>query len=189
MIRKCLAAAIICAALSVSAPVLAQEATKPTANAEAMAKLNGMKGVWRGTAAGMSANGPFTVTQTERIGNMLGGDLIVIEGRGYKPDGSVAFNAFGVISYDAPTGKYEFRAYNAGHGGTFPFTLTDTGGVWEFPVGPAAKIVSTITLTPTTWHEVQQYVADGKPPVQTMEMTLQRVSDTDWPGANPVPPQ
>ena len=57
-----------------------------------------MFGVWRGPGKGFTRAGPYEVTQTERIGTFLGGTLIVVEGKGYRADGTVAFNAFGVIS-------------------------------------------------------------------------------------------
>ena len=52
---------------------------------EAMAKLSFMRGVWAGHATGTNRDGSrYSVTQTERMGPMLGGDIIVIEGRGYE---------------------------------------------------------------------------------------------------------
>jgi hypothetical protein len=35
---------------------------------------------------------------------------------------------------------------------------------------------------------VGEYIAKGKPPVQTFEMNLARVGDTDWPLTTPVSP-
>ena len=128
------------------------------------------------------------MTQTERVGTMLGGDILVIEGRGYEAGGALAFNAFGIVSWNNDTGKYEFRAHNGGHSGTFKFDATDTGAVWEMPGGPNAVIISTITLGEGSWHEVQQYVADGQPARQIFEMTLKRIGDTDWPAAGAVQP-
>lgn len=187
MLKKLICAVAVAAVLGAGA-VQAQEAMKPATNSAAIAKLDAMKGVWKGQAKGMTQNGPFEVTQTERIGPMLGGDVLVIEGRGYAADGTLAFNAFGVVSWSNETSSYEFRAYNGGHVGTFPWKLTATGAEWEIPMGPGTKIVSTITLTDDTWHEVQAFVADGQPPRQFMEMTLKRVADTDWPAAGAVQP-
>ncbi len=188
MLKTLFTAAVVAGAL-VAGGTSAQEATKPTANAAAMAKMDAMKGVWKGRAKGFGPGGvPFEVTQTERIGGMLGGDVLVIEGRGYKADGSLAFNAFGVLSWNAQTSAYEFRAYNGGFSGTFKWTLTDTGAVWEIPAGPNATVVSTITLKDNTWHEVQQYVAAGQPGRTVVDMTLTRTGDTDWPLAGYVKP-
>ncbi|EGF89803.1 hypothetical protein ABI_42260 [Asticcacaulis biprosthecium C19] len=183
--------AIVCAAalaaMSVSA-VCAQEAAKPAANAAAIAKLDGMKGVWKGEAQGFNQSGPFKLTQTERVGTMLGGDVLVIEGRGYDPAGALQFNAFAILSWSNDKQKYELQAYNAGRSGTFKFDLTPTGAVWEIPAGPNARVVNTITLSGDTWHEVQEYVAEGQPARKIFEMNLKRVSETEWPAAGAVTP-
>jgi hypothetical protein len=63
-----------------------------------MAQLAFMRGVWAGPAAGSDRSGPYKVTQTERIGPMLGGDVMVMEGRGYRDDNTTGFNAFAAIS-------------------------------------------------------------------------------------------
>src|SRR4051812_9121273 len=76
-----------------------------------MAKLGFMRGIWRGPATGVAADGTsYQVTQTERMGPMLGGDIIVIEGRGYEADGTTGFNAFAVVSWNGETQKYEIRS-------------------------------------------------------------------------------
>lgn len=155
-----------------------------------MAKLSFMRGVWRGPASGMTRDGTrYEVTQTERMGPMLGGDVVVIEGRGYKADGTTGFNAFAVVSYDPRASKYEMRSYAQGYAGTFDITLTADGYTWEVPAGPGAVMKYTATVTPTTWHEVGAYTAAGKPPVPMFEMTLTKVGDTDWPLGTPIAPK
>jgi len=158
--------------------------------APAMAKLGFMRGVWRGEASGMLPDGKrYRVTQTERMGPMLGGDIVVIEGRGYKDDGSTGFNAFAVVSWNPHAQKYEIRSYAQGQAGTFDLTLTPTGYVWQVPAGPEAIIRFTATVSGDRWREVGEYVAAGKPPVPTFEMNLSKVSETDWPLARPVTPR
>ena len=153
-----------------------------------MAKLGFMNGIWAGPADGVGRDGSkFRVTQTERMGPMLGGDVIVIEGRGYKDDGTTAFNAFAVVSYDPQTKKYELRSYAQGYAGTFELRPTATGYVWETPAGPKAVIRYTATVKDGSWREIGEYVADGKAPQKTFEMNLKRVGDTDWPLGTPVP--
>jgi hypothetical protein len=177
--------AILCLAAGAAAAAHAQ----PTPDrAAAMAKLAFMRGVWAGPAEGTDRDGkPYRVTQTERMGPMLGGDIIVIEGRGYKDDGSTGFNAFGVVSYDPQQKKYELRSYAQGFAGTFELRPTDTGYVWEIPAGPKAVIRYTATVKDGAWREVGEYVVDGKPARKTFEMNLRRVGDTDWPLGTPVP--
>jgi hypothetical protein len=157
--------------------------------AEAMARLGFMRGVWVGPATGTSREGkPYRVTQTERMGPLLGGDIIVIEGRGYLEDGTTAFNAFAVVSWDPRSSKYELRSYAQGLAGTFELTPTADGYVWEIPAGREAVIRYTATVKEGHWREVGEFIASGKPPVQTFEMNLQRVGDTDWPLGTPVGP-
>jgi hypothetical protein len=158
--------------------------------APAMAKLGFMRGVWRGPASGTTEDGkPYTVTQTERMGPMLGGDVVVVEGRGYNDDGTTGFNAFAVVSWNPDTQKYELRSYAQGRAGTFELTLTDDGYVWSIPAGPGAIIRFTAHVTETTWRETGEYVPAGGPPVPTFEMNLKKVGDTDWPLGTPILPK
>ena len=156
--------------------------------AKAMARLGFMNGVWAGPASGTRPDGKhYEVTQTERMGPMLGGDIIVVEGRGYLADGSTGFNAFAVVSWVPDSGKYELRSYAQGFAGTFELKPTDDGYVWEIPAGPVT-IRYTATVKDGKWREVGERIMPGQAPVQIFEMNLKRVGDTKWPGENPVPP-
>jgi hypothetical protein len=119
---------------------------------------------------------------------MLGGDIIVIEGRGYRPDGSTGFNAFAVVSFNPHTTKYEIRSYAQGNAGTFELRPTDSGYVWEVPAGPDAVMRFTATITGDQWREVGEYIAADQAPVPSFEMNLRRVAETDWPLTTPVGP-
>ncbi|MBV9930211.1 MAG: DUF1579 domain-containing protein [Alphaproteobacteria bacterium] len=156
----------------------------------AMAKLAYLDGVWRGPAWTITPGGRHEVTQSERIGPFLGGAVKVIEGRGYNPDGSVGFNAFGTISYDPATQAYILHSYAQGRGGDFPLKVTPDGYVWEVPAGPGAVIRYTATIGNGAWREVGHYIAAaGGEPRQIFEMNLKRVGDTDWPSGGAVPPK
>ncbi len=158
------------------------------AQKEAMTKLAAMDGEWRGTAWTRLPNGEKReVTQTERIGLMLDGAVRVIEGRGYLPDGSTGFNAFGIISFNNATGTYSMRSYAEGRMGDFPFAPTATGYTWETPAGGSAVMRYTATIKDGTLNEVGDYVLPDKPPVRVFEMTLKRLGDSAWPGAGAVP--
>lgn len=156
----------------------------------AMAKLAYMDGVWRGPAWSITPAGRHEVVQTERIGPFLDGAVKVLEGRGYNPDGSTGFNAFGTISYDPRTQAYTLHSYAQGHAGDFPLRITDNGYVWEVPAGPGAVIRYTATVGGGAWREVGHYVAAaGGEPRQVFEMNLKRVGDTDWPRGGAIPPR
>ncbi len=155
---------------------------------EPMNKLSFMRGVWRGRATGTLPDGStYSVTQTERMGPMLGGDIIVIEGRGYRDDGTTGFNAFAVVSWEPRAATYQIRSYAQGQAGTFDLRLTSDGYIWEIPAGPDAKIRFTATVKDNRWREVGELIVEDQPPRQTFEMNLERVGDTDWPLGTPVP--
>ncbi len=103
---------LILAATTGFAVAAAEGVAKPS---DLMRKLDILKGTWVGDAKGIGPDGkPYQVRQTERVGSMLNGDVLVIEGRGYKPDGLLAFNAFGTVAADPKSGAYEFHAYAQG---------------------------------------------------------------------------
>lgn len=180
-----LVGAMLTGALWVS-PAAAQ--TAPPQNA-LMQKLDLLKGTWVGETKGMGPDGkPYVVRQTERVGSMLNGDVLVIEGRGYRSDGTLAFNALGTVSADAKTGAFEFRAHAQGRSGTYRMEAIPNGVTWELAAGPQATVRYTITIEGGVWHEVGEYLAKDQPPRQILEMTLKRTGDTDWPAAQPVTP-
>jgi len=177
------AAALIFAVMPLSG-AMAQTADPATLDAQraAIAKLGWMDGTWRGPAATTMAGGEHKVTQTERIGTMLGGTIRVMEGKGFNPDGTVGFNAFAVLSYDPVTKAYALHSYAQGRAGDFKLTPTGDGYVWEIPAGPMT-IRYTATITGTSWHEVGDRIMPGQPPQRFFEMMLTRVGDSAWPGA------
>ena len=164
------------------------------AQREAMKAFAAMDGVWRGTARTILPSGQESVvTQTERIGPFLDGSVKVIEGRGYRADGTVGFNALGIVSYYAERRTYALRSYALGHAGDFAFRPTPDGYEWEIPLGPPAatgeapKIRYVATIRDATLHEVGDRMIPGREPVRFFEMTLKRIGDTAWPAADAVP--
>jgi hypothetical protein len=178
MFRFAVAAAILLAA----EPALAQEADPGTIAAQraAMQKLDWMRGRWRGPAMGQGAGGDYRVTQTERIGPALDGTLLVVEGKGFRGDGSAGFHAFGILSFDPHSGDYSLRSYAQGYAGTFKLSPNGTGYVWEIPAGPMTMRY-TATLHDGIWTEVGDRIVPGQPPQRFFQMDLKRVGDTAWP--------
>jgi hypothetical protein len=179
MFRAVATAALL---LTAAPAALAQDANPAaiTAQQAAMKKLDWMKGRWRGPALTQTAQGEHRVTQTERIGAFLDGTLIVMEGKGFRPDGTPGFHAFGILSFDPRTGDYDLRSYAQGYAGMFKLAPTGTGYVWEIPAGPI-RIRYTATLHDGTWTEVGDRISEGRPPQRFFEMNLKRVGDTRWP--------
>lgn len=177
-------------ALVLAAPVAAQPpdpAVLEAVQRDAMAKLSMMDGVWRGTAWTITPHGRHDVVHTERVGPFLGGSLKVIEGRSYKADGSVGFNAFGIVSYDATAKTYFLHSYAMGRAGDFLLEIRPDGYVWQVPAGPGAIIRYKATIANGKWREVGERMVGAAAPVQIFEMNLKRVGDSKWPAANPVP--
>jgi hypothetical protein len=171
------------ALMLLAAPAASAQDANPAAIAAqqaAMKKLDWMKGRWRGPAVTQGANGEHRVTQTERIGPFLDRTLMVMEGKGFRADGSAGFHAFGILSFDPRTSEYGLRSYALGYSGTFKLAPTGTGYVWEVPAGPMT-IRYTATLHDGTWTEVGDRIAEGRPPQRFFEMNLKRVGDTAWP--------
>jgi hypothetical protein len=165
-------------------PAAAQSADPALLQAEqaAMASLAWMDGTWRGEAVTNSPGGAHRVTQTERIGPLLGGTIKLLEGKAFDADGSSNFNAFGVVAYDPASKRYTLHSYAQGRAGDFALTPTATGYVWEIPLG-AMTIRYTATLKDGVWNEVGDRVVAGQPPQRFFEMNLKRVGDSAWPGA------
>ncbi len=159
------------------------------AQREAMAQFATMDGVWRGPASiSMGPGGKHEITQTERVGSFLDGSLRVVEGRGYEADGTVSFNALGIISYDPQSKAYSMHSYAQGNVGDFVLTPTKDGYSWEIPAGPMT-MKYTATIKDGTWIETGDRVMPGKEPVRFFEMKLERVGDTDWPSAGALGPK
>jgi hypothetical protein len=176
-------------ALALAAPASSQPlnpAALQAAQREAMAKLPGMDGVWRGTAWTATPAGRHDVVHTERIGPFLGGTVKVIEGRSYNPDGSVGFNALGIVSYDPAAKAYSMHSYAMGHEGDFKLDVRPDGYVWQVPAGPGVLIRYTATIGGGKWREVGERMAGTAAPVPIFEMNLKRVGDTAWPASSPV---
>lgn len=158
------------------------------AQREALAKLSMMDGAWRGEAWTVMPGGQrHVLTQTERVGPMLDGALRVVEGRGHEADGTLAFNAFGVISFDPAKGTYSMQSHAMGNSGTFPLTVTADGFAWEIPAGPMT-IRYTATVKDGRWVESGERQMPGQEPVPFFGMTLERIGDTDWPAGGAVAP-
>lgn len=188
MRRTAIALALL--GLTFASPAAAQRpdpAALQAAQREAMGAFARMDGVWRGPAWSITPAGRHEIVQTERIGTFLGGTVRVIEGRGYNADGSVAFNALGVISFNPATRAYTISSWAQGQSGVFPIRPTEDGYVWEIPAGPGATIRYTATIRDGALREIGERIAGETPPMQIFEMNLRRIGDSAWPASDPVP--
>ena len=157
------------------------------AERQAMQPLAILDGIWHGPATITQPDGKvITITQTERVGAMLGDTVKVIEGKSYAADGTSPFNALAVISFSPQTGKYAFHSYAQGYAGDFAIDVRPDGFTWSIPAGPAT-LRYTSTLKDGVWTEIGERLVEGQAPARMFEMSLRRIGDTDWPAGNPVP--
>ena len=186
-LRLALAASLLAASHAIAQPP-PDPAPVVAAQREAMASIAFMDGVWRGPAWTILPNGEKSeLTQTERIGPFLQGAVKVIEGRGYREDGSVGFNAFGIISYDPGKRAWNLRSYALGHAGDFMFRPLPDGYVWEIPTGGGSLVRYTGTVKDGTMVEIGERLVPNRAPFKFFEMRLKRIGDSDWPGGGAVP--
>lgn len=155
---------------------------------EAMAQFSSLDGAWRGSAWTVDRTGKrHDLTQTERVGSSLDGTVRVIEGRGYKPDGTPGFQALAVLSHDVAKKSWSMRSWAQGRSGDFPLLPTADGFIWTIPAGPNATIRYTAVVKGDVWREIGEYVMEGREPRQIFEMNLRRIGPTKWPEEGAVP--
>jgi hypothetical protein len=181
-------------ALALGTPAAAQQPAGPyepqarlAAQREAMQALAFLDGTWRGTATGEEI--PTTVVHTERVGTLLGGTVRLVEGRAYDAEGQSPFNAFAIISYDPVRRAYSMRSYAMGYAADFPLEVRPDGFSWSRPFGPGVTMRYNSTIRDGEWVEIGERVAEGAPPVRTIELRLRRIGGSDWPQAGAVAPR
>lgn len=182
----------LAAGFLLAVPTLASAQTmQPAGTAEqrdAMQTLAWMDGEWVGEATvSMGPGGTSTHPHTERIGPMLGGSIKVIEGRSTNDDGTVAFNAFAVVSWDDATDSYVMRSYANGQAADFPLEATADGFRWTIP-NRGGEMRYVTVFRDGQWIETGDFVMPGRDPMRVIELRLRRRGDTGWPAADPVIP-
>src|SRR5438128_658895 len=118
LLRSLFVVSSIVAFASASAQDADPTARMIKAQRDAMQQFKALDGAWRGPAWILTPAGEKReFVQTERIGPFLDGSVKVIEGRGHNADGSVRFNALGIVSYSPTTKSFMLRSYAMGHSG------------------------------------------------------------------------
>ena len=154
----------------------------------AMRALTSLNGEWRGTGWTLLGSGEkASFTQRIRVGSAGEGALKIIEGRSYGDRGRLGSTNFEIISFNQSTKIYTLRLYTNGNVADVPIAPTANGFKLEYPVEDA-MIHFTVAIANGVWSEVAERWTKGKDPVRFLELTLQKVGETDWPGAGTVPP-
>ena len=159
--------------------------TAPTKAGEA---FRFMAGSWRGDAWVQMGPQRITFTQTERVSPYLDDSVLLVEGRAID-DGNPAarlFHAFGVLSYNAETGGFEFRTYANGRAGTFPARLEGGNSlVWEIAGANGVRTRYTHRIEGDRWTGSGEITRDGKSWSPIFGMTLKRTGAASFAPAAP----
>ena len=158
-----------CLTLACMMPMSAQPHTPDhTAVKEALHPLSFLVGTWEGEGWMMMGCGQRSTSQVVETAQWkLDGTVLFVEGQGTRTDENgdthPVHNALGIISYDAPTQNYLFRAYRSG--GQYvdaDVTMTDSTLVWQFEAPQAGIIRYTLSLgNPDQWTEHGETSRDG----------------------------
>jgi hypothetical protein len=146
----------------------------------AMMKLNFLVGKWSGEASVLRGPGQFVdLSQTEEAQFKLDGLVLMIEGVGRtQPDGKLALQALGLISFDDDSGTYRMRAFNDGRWLETEVKLADGGRTitWGFTLGEM-KTNSVLRLNQNDeWIELAELTIGTRPPLKLMDLAVRRVS-------------
>jgi len=146
-----------------------------------MKKLAFLVGKWSGEASALRGPGQFVdLAQTEEARFKLDGLVLMIEGVGRrKPDGELALQALGLVSFDDASRTYHMRAYNDGRWLETDLRLADDGQSisWGFTFGEI-KTHSVLRLNEKgEWTEHAELAIGGRPPQKLMDLRVRRVSN------------
>jgi hypothetical protein len=154
-----------------------------------MKALGALGGVWRGEGRTFAPSGEQTTfIQTIRVGSFGEGSLKLLEGRVYAAGGRADRYSVEIISYAPASGAYALRLYSQGAVVDLPIKPQSGGFTLEYPDG-AATVRFTIAVTGESWHEVAERRLPGAEPFRFLELTLQRLGNTEWPAAGIVRPR
>ena len=168
----------LASALSLAAPAQAQEAPPSQTPGNALAS---MIGSWEGSGWSTMPDGSReTFDIFERVESVGGGNAVMIRGMGYAPagagrDGRLVHDAGGFVSREGAAYQM-FAATAQGGPERYEMTITETGYVWEIPLGPQARMVFTAHIDAQTWTETGEYCQSEGACFPSMSMTLTRLA-------------
>ncbi|MBX7218664.1 MAG: hypothetical protein K1Y36_01845 [Blastocatellia bacterium] len=161
--------------------IQAQQPPAPTAQIEAMKRMQLMVGEWEG--GGWIEFGPgkkLEFTGHESIQPKTNGTTLLVQGlHKSKSDGKtperVIHDALAIISFNEKEKAYRMKACLASGAQTDAvISITETGAMqWGLPDNRGGQIRYTITIAEkATWNEVGEYSMDGKTWRKFFEMNL-----------------
>jgi hypothetical protein len=160
---------------------MAQTPQTPNIEAQrtAMKRLDFLVGEWSGEASVLRGGLFVDLSQTEVAEFKLDGLVLMIEGVGRtKPDGKVALQPLGLITFDDAARAYRGRGYNDGRWLETEIKLLDDGKSlsWGFTLGDVStKSVMRINEK-GEWTELTELTIGTRPPQKFMEVAVRRTS-------------
>lgn len=149
--------------------------------AQHMEKLSFMVGEWQGTGWSMTRSGKDSSAIKEKVECKLDCHLLAVSGQGTKVDPStqesiIVHDAYGVITFDKETEKYNIRAYKKDNVVESELLFLDNRLFqWSIPA-PGGVVRFTVDFTqPDMWKETGEFSRDGTTWMKSMEMELKRV--------------
>lgn len=166
-------------ALTTATPAAAQMTSEAQPEAtEAMSRLEMMVGKWNGTSTTRIAADRERTSQVRETAEFrLGGEMLVVEGRGtmdVEGETRVIHHAFGAVTYDDAADAYRMRSYRAGQGWVDAELVVDGRTVQWTLESPAGPIRFTADFSePDRWIETGEIERGGRW-VEFLRMDLER---------------
>ena len=172
---------MIAALLCVTIAGARAQAPTPTAQLEAMKKLDWLAGTWKGSGSIEYAPGQKQIFNgTETVESKLGGVVLLVQGEHTskvpgRQEEVPAHRALGVLYYAASASHYVFQTHLAsGDHSTAEATLQEGGLDWGTS-NPRGQVRFHIRHTDKDqWHETGEMSRDGQTWTPFFEMTLER---------------
>lgn len=162
------------------AAVIAQEDVRPAIATEPL--FQNLVGNWQGE--GWSMLGPnqrVEFIQTESVETKANGHVVVVEGLGRDKETNVlAFQAFGIFSYNLVDENYNFTAHQTnGYAISVVPEIGDDHFQWGFDTGQGL-VRYTATITDSTWSQIGEFSPDGGENwFQNFEMNLSKIEEAN----------
>jgi hypothetical protein len=157
----------------------AQPPQPPTAQLEAMKKLDFLVGEWKGE--GWMEFGPGQRREfkgSESVHSKCDGILLTIDGLHHsKPGDAVVHNAFAVLSFDPGKKQYRFEGFTSrGNRENSDAIVGDKQLVWSMKIPNFGTMRYTIKLDDKgRWFEIGEISQDGVAWRKFFEMTMEKV--------------
>lgn len=144
----------------------------------AMAKLDPLKGSWKGTGWLQMGSARHKFEQQENISFKANNTVLQIDGLGIDSLGNAVHQAFAVVSFNAEESNYQMLAVRADGKVIYPEIVVPEAGIieWGFESGAGGRVKFNIEIKDGTWHETGKFSRDGENWISFLEIKLKKDS-------------